>query len=266
MRLTISVAQMAVKQSDPEANLAKGEKMIMEAVRRKSDMICFPEMWTTGFDWEYLKRSLRDHEKVIDRIAGMAKKHRIWINGSTIAMNKDGSASNTSILFDSGGTVAGRYRKAHLFSAISEEKHLKPGDSLCVADTPWGRIALAVCYDIRFPELFRAYAMKGAEIVLSPSAFPYPKLHHWKALTRARAIENQLFFVGVNQAGSEDLGPDGKKEYLGDSVIIDPWGDVLAEAREAREELITAEIDMAKVAEVRSKMAVLKDRRPELYG
>ncbi len=265
MKLTISTAQISVKQSDPEANLRKGEALIAEAARRKSDIILFPEMWTTGFNWANNASMARDHEKVIDRIADLAKRYKIWINGSMLALNEEGAPSNASILFDPSGKRAGIYRKIHLFSMIHEDKHVTSGGSLCMVNTPWGLTALAICYDIRFPELFRAYAVRGARIIFSSMAFPYPKLEHWRVLVRARAIENQIYLVGANQVGSEDLGSDGKVTYCGNSVIIGPWGETVAEAGETEEELITATVDMGKVDEVRSRMSVLKDRRPEIY-
>ncbi|MFA6079787.1 MAG: carbon-nitrogen family hydrolase [Candidatus Omnitrophota bacterium] len=266
MKITISIAQIRVKQADPEENLRKAERLIAEASRRNSDIICFPEMWTTGFNWEYNEKMARDHEKIIDRIALLAMRYKIWINGSTLAINEESKPSNTSILFDPKGNRVGIYRKIHLFSVIGEEKHVAPGKSLCMIDAPWGLSALTICYDIRFPELFRAYAMKGAKIVFSSMAFPYPKLEHWKVLVRARAIENQMYVIGTNQVGSEDLGPGGRMTYCGDSVIIDPWGKTVIEASEDEEELLTADIDMDRVDDVRSSMKVLKDRRPELYG
>ena len=139
------------------------------------------------------------------------------------------------------------------------------GRCLTVAEPPWGLTGLSVCYDIRFPELFRTYALKGARLVLSPMAFPYPRLDHWKILVRARAIENQLFMIGVNQVGSEDFGSDDKVTYFGNSVVIDPWGRTVVEASETDEMLLTATLDLGQADEVRSRMRVLRDRRPDLY-
>lgn len=265
MKLTVSIAQISVATSDPEANLKKGECLAAEASRRGSALICFPEMWTTGFNWEYNTRAASDQEKVIERIAAMAKCHNIWINGSMLTLKPNGKLSNTSILFNSSGDRHGIYSKTHLFSPVHEDEHIEAGRSLCMVDTPWGPVGLSVCYDIRFPELFRTYALKGAIIVLSPMAFPYPRLHHWKILVRARAIENQMFMIGTNQVGTEDFGSKGKLSYCGNSVIIDPWGETVAEAGEKEEELITAEIDTGKVDEIRNSMKVLRDRRPDLY-
>jgi len=264
-KLTVSIAQMAVAQSKPEENLKKGEVFIAEAAKRKSDLVCFPEMWTTGFNWANNERLAQEHEKVIERVGELAKRYNIWINGSMLALNENKKVSNTSILFDPKGKKAGIYRKSHLFTMMHEDQHMAAGNSLCAVDTPWGLIGLTVCYDIRFPELFRTYALKGVKIILSPMAFPYPRLAHWKVLVRARAIENQLFMIGTNQVGSEDFGKDGVVTYFGDSVIIDPWGETVVEASETEEKLLTATIDVAKVDEVRNKMKVLRDRRPDLY-
>ncbi|MFH1189747.1 MAG: carbon-nitrogen family hydrolase [Candidatus Omnitrophota bacterium] len=266
MKVTISIAQMRVKQSDPAANLKAGEKLAAEASRRKSDIICFPEMWTTGFDWAASGRLARESGKTLECIADMARRHRIWINGSILALNEENRPSNTSVLFDPGGRQAGVYRKIHLFGGIQEDKYIAAGNSLCVVDTPWGLSGLSICYDIRFPELFRAYALKGVKIVFSPMAFPHPKLEHWRALVRARAIEDQMYMAGANQVGSEDLASAGKVTYCGASCLIDPWGRAVAEAGETDEELLTAQIDTAMADDIRGKMSVLKDRRPELYG
>ncbi len=265
MKLNISLAQMEVANSQPEVNLRQGELLIAEAARRGSDLICFPEMWTTGFNWANLERLAGEHEKALERVARMAKDHGIWINGSLAAFTEDGKVSNTSVLFSPAGERIATYRKTHLFSPLSEEKHLAAGKTLGLADTPWGLTGLAICYDLRFPELFRSYALKGARIVFIPAAFPYPKLEHWKILVRARAIENQMFMVAVNQVGREDFGPEGTVTYFGDSVIIDPWGRTVIEAGETGEALVTATIDLDLVEEIRNKMQVLADRRPELY-
>lgn len=265
MNLTISLAQISVARSQPEANLIKGEALVAEAARRGSDMICFPEMWTTGFDWAQNERMAAQHEQVICRVADMARRHGIWISGSMLSLNEQGRVSNTHIMFDDKGARAGVYRKTHLFTLFHEDKHMAPGNALCTVETPWGLAGLSVCYDIRFPELFRTYALKGVKLMLSPMAFPHPRLAHWKILVRARAIENQMFMIGVNQVGSENFGADGEAVYFGDSVIIDPWGGTVAEAGEGREMLVTATIDVDKADQVRQRMMVLRDRRPDLY-
>ena len=265
MKLNVALAQMKVARANPEGNLKKAEVLIAEAKRRETDLVCFPEMWTTGFDWVANQQIAASQEKIVDRVADLARRYEIWINGSMLALNEEGKPSNTSILFNPNGERAGVYRKTHLFTMFHEEEHMAAGNSLCAVQTPWGMIGLSVCYDIRFPELFRTYALKGVKIQLNPMAFPYPRLQHWKILVRARAVENQMFMIGANQVGSEDFGPDGVVTYFGDSVIIDPWGETVLEANEKDESLLTATIDIDKVDQVRSKMRVLRDRRPDLY-
>ena len=265
MKLTVSLAQMEVVVANPDENLKKAESCIKEAVARKSDIVCFPEMWTTGFNWKKNEKVAAGQQKVIDQVAALAKQYDIWINGSMLALNEDKKVSNASFLFNNKGKIAASYRKTHLFSLLHENDHMAPGKSLTVMDTPWGRAGLAICYDIRFPELFRTYALQGVEMVFSPMAFPHPRLEHWKILVRARAIENQMFIIGTNRVGTEDFGQDGAVTYFGTSCIIDPWGKTVIEANETDEVVLTATIDLSLVSELRSKMTVLKDRRPDLY-
>ena len=193
----------------------------------------------------------------------MARRHSIWINGTSPEPAGPDRLSNSSVLYAPDGRRAGVYGKAHLFSFMGEDRHMVPGASLCLADTPWGATGLAVCYDVRFPELFRTYALRGAKLVLLPAAFPHPRLEHWRVLVRARAIENQMFVAAVNQVGTEELS-GGAVTYFGNSMIVDPWGVIVAEAGE-EEALVTAAIDTGMADEVRAKMRVLEDRRPDLY-
>ncbi|MCD4786420.1 MAG: carbon-nitrogen family hydrolase [Candidatus Eremiobacteraeota bacterium] len=265
MKLTVTIAQMNVVTSQPAVNFEKASEWVEEAARRGSDLICFPEMWTTGFNWKKNREIARDHEVYIEKVANLARQNRIWINGSMLALNEEGDMTNCSILFDSQGNKAGIYRKTHLFSYIGEDKHMAPGQHLTTIDTSWGRMGLSVCYDIRFPELFRTYALKGVKVQLSPMAFPYPRLDHWRILARARAIENQMYLIGINQVGSEEFEGFGTATYFGSSIIIDPWGKTVVEGGEDEEMLLTATIDVDMVDKIRNKMHVLEDRRPDLY-
>jgi omega-amidase len=265
MNLTLSLAQMAVLPGQPAVNLAKAEELIAEAARRGSTLICFPEMWTSGFAWSYLKSAMAEHRQTVDAVAALARRYRIWINGSLPTAAARGGVANSSLLFGPDGTVAGRYDKAHLFTLLHEEQHLVAGDSLTLLNPPWGATGLAICYDLRFPELFRSYALQGARLVLLPAAFPHPRLDHWQVLTRARAIENQLFFVAVNRVGSEDFAGDGTAHYCGSSRVIDPWGTELVAAGEGEETVLTVTIDLQQAEQVRTRMGVFADRRPELY-
>ena len=142
---------------------------------------------------------------------------------------------------------------------MNEAQYLVPGKSLTTVETPWGQSGLSVCYDLRSTEMFRSYALNGVNMVYVPAEWPHPRLAHWRTLLRARAIENQMYMVGVNTVGS-----DGTYTFFGHSAIIDPWGNTIIEGGET-EVLLTATVETDEVAEVRQKIPVFADRRPELY-
>ncbi|NCC53293.1 MAG: carbon-nitrogen family hydrolase [Spartobacteria bacterium] len=265
MTLKVALIQMAVQRSDPRANLDKVSACIQQAAEAGCGMACLPEMWTTGFNWEKNRTLAARQDFVLEALSALAHRYRIWINGSMPLPGVNGGVRNTSVLFNDQGRQAARYSKTHLFSLMHEEQHVQAGDRLAVVDTPWGRLGLTICYDIRFPELFRTYALLGVECILSPMAFPNPRLEHCKVLVRARAIENQLYMVGVNQVGSEDFGPDGAVTYFGHSCVIGPWGETLTEADDTSETMLTATLDFEEVRHIRARMTVLQDRRPDLY-
>ena len=259
MQLTLSLAQMHISLGNPAVNLKKADEWAAEAARRGSNMIVFPEMWTTGCDWPNIKALAARQANIIGDVANLAKKYGLWINGSMLALDENGEPTNTSIMFDPTGQAAGVYRKIHLFGVMDEDQYLAPGQQLTTVETPWGQNGLSICYDLRFTEMFRTYALNGVNIVYVPAEWPHPRLAHWQTLLRARAIENQMYMVGVNAVGS-----DGTYDFFGHSAIIDPWGNTVIEAGEV-ELLITATIETDKVAEVRQKIPVFEDRRPELY-
>jgi len=259
MNLTISLAQIDIALGDPAANLKKAGDWAAEAARRGSDLIVFPEMWTTGCDWPNIKELAVSQDKIIQAIGELAKKHNIWLNGSMLALDENGRPTNTSILFDPQGEQAGLYRKIHLFGVMDEDQYLAAGQHLTTVETLWGESGLAICYDLRFAEMFRSYALQGVNMVYLPAEWPHPRLSHWQTLLRARAIENQMYMVAVNRVGS-----DGTYNFFGHSAIIDPWGNTLIEGGEV-EVLLTATLDTDEVAAVRQKIPVFDDRRPELY-
>jgi omega-amidase len=259
MKLTVSLAQIEVTPGNPQANLSKADTWTAEAARRGSDIVVFPEMWTTGFEWEKLQELAASSEEIAAEVAALARKHRVWLAGSLLALNEAGQATNTFIMFDPTGQPAGLYRKIHLFGLMAENRHLAPGKGLTRVETPWGQAGLAVCYDLRFPEMFRTYALNGVMLVFLPAQWPHPRLAHWRTLLRARAIENQIFMIGVNSVGRDQMS-----NFCGHSALIDPWGNVVVEAGET-ELLLTATIDTELVSEVRQKITVFNDRQPELY-
>lgn len=259
MELTISLAQMDIALGQPQVNLAKAQELTAEANRRGSDVVLFPELWPTGYDLENAEQYATSLDKgLFVELAALARGNAIHICGSLLSL-QNGHYHNTAPLFSSAGKCLGHYSKVHLFRLMEEDKYLAAGQSAPVFDLPWGKSAIAICYDLRFPELFRRYALAGAQIVLMPAEWPYPRLEHWRTLLQARAIENQMFIAACNRVG-ESKG----ERFFGHSAIYDPWGKVVVEAGDS-ELLLTASIDMAIVEKVRRTIPVFADRRPELY-
>lgn len=259
MDLTVSVAQMDIALGKPKANLAKAREIAAEARRRGSDVVVFPELWTTGYDLKNTERYAADlNEGHFAQVAETARENDIYIFGSLLEA-KGSCYHNTTPIFSPNGERIGVYRKIHLFRMMAEDRYLAPGEETPVFNLPWGKCAIAICYDLRFPELFRKYALAGARVVFLPAEWPHPRLAHWRTLLAARAIENQIFLVACNRVG-ESAG----ENFFGHSAIYDPWGKVLLEAGES-EVLLTATLDLDLVERVRETMPVLADRRPELY-
>lgn len=250
---------MDIRLGDPQANYDRVHEWTREAARRGSALVLFPELWSTGYDLEnWQKHASPPGEGMFARLSELARDCRIAVGGSILEAH-DGRAFNSFALFDSLGMRLGVYRKIHLFRLMDEDRWLAPGDSPVSVEADWGRTGLAICYDLRFPELFRLYALGGARLVLLPAEWPARRAAHWKTLIRARAIENQMFVAACNRVGESN-----GESFGGGSAVIDPWGETLVEGG-ASEELLTAEIDLAKADEVRKKIPVFEDRRPEIY-
>lgn len=257
---TISLGQMDVKLGQPEQNLAQVRAMTAEAARRGSDVVVFPELWSTGYDLENAGRyATPTHEGIFAELSALAREYRIAITGSCLSLLGPGRYGNTAVFFAPDGRALGEYSKIHLFRLMDEEQYLTAGERLAMVETEAGAAGLAICYDLRFPELFRRYALAGARLVFLPSEWPHPRLAHWQTLLRARAIENQLFMVACNRVGTSK-----NTAFFGHSCIIDPWGECVVEGGEL-EMLLTATIDPAVVTEIRARIPVFEDRRPELY-
>ncbi len=260
MELVISVGQMDVRAGEPERNLARVREWIAEAARRGSGLVVFPELWDTGYALERAAElgAPLDAGRFAT-IAGLAREHRVHVLGSMLELASGGQAHNTAVWFGPDGAVAGVYRKLHLFRLMREERYLQPGEKPLVLDLPWGKTGVAICYDLRFPELFRAYALAGAVLTIIPAQWPHPRMGHWRTLLRARAIENQMAVVGCNRVGEE-----GEARFGGRSAILDAWGEPLVEGGES-EVLLTATLDLKDVARARERIPVFADRRTDVY-
>ncbi len=260
-KLHIALAQFDLVFGDPQANLTHVARFSAEAAQRGADVLVLPELWSTAYDLEKAERhaTLVD-EGVFAAVRQLARQHRLTIIGSSLSVLGPERYGNTATVATPDGTTAAVYSKLHLFRLMQEEQFLAAGDRAVSAEMPWGKLGLGICYDLRFPELFRRYALDGVQIVFLPSEWPHPRLMHWRTLLRARAIENQLFVVACNR-----IGRVGDTHFFGHSAVIDPWGETVLEAGDVAG-LFSAEIDLDLVAAVRRKIPIFADRRPDVYG
>ncbi len=259
MVFQISVGQFQITPGDYGENFSKAESLIRQAASQDCDLILLPELWVGGYDYKNFEEYLTQCSGLLSEIEILARTLEIAIVG-TYPIRQNGNHFNSLIYIDPSGRV-GHYEKTHLFSQMQEDKYFRAGQELVTISCRWGTTGLAICYDLRFPEIFRNYALQDAKLIMISAEWPLSRIDHWKTLLRARAIENQLFLVGCNS-----VGKSGRETMGGASAIIDPWGNILSEANSKSESLITAVIDINEVQKARDSITVFKDRRADLYG
>jgi predicted amidohydrolase len=256
-------------------NLVAAGELLREAKDAGADIACLPE--------NFAFIGLRDADKLQvaeadgvgaaqSFLSDTARELKLWILGGTIVIRRDTDrrVTNSSLLIDAAGKRVARYDKIHLFDVTipgrdeqyRESTHVAPGREIVIADTPVGKLGLSVCYDMRFPELYRQLVAQGAEWLAMPAAFTVPTGRaHWETLLRARAIENLCYVIAPAQAGTHTSG----RETYGDSIIVDYWGQVLSRLAKGSG-VITADIDLAKQAETRARFPALDNRQLALPG
>jgi predicted amidohydrolase len=234
------------------------EAAVAGAADGGSGLVVLPEIWTPGyFAFDEYEAAAGNAPRIRDHLAGLASRHRIHLHGGSFVEAQGSHLYNTSVLFNPEGVAVAEYRKIHLFGFGSREPEvLTPGDEVVVAETDLGPIGMAVCYDLRFPELFRQMTDAGAEMILVASAWPFPRVDAWQTLARARAIENQVHVVAANGVGPTRSGP----RLCGHSMVVDPWGEILAAAKSGHGPA-TGTIDLDAPAAARSQLRQLADRR-----
>jgi len=262
-KLRLAVIQFNVEAGNPERNYARAREWLDRAVGRtpKPDVILLAEMWNTGYDWNRMGEIADpEGERTKALFSAFCREHRVNAVAGSVAVKRSGGITNTIHVFGRDGAVLAEYSKIHLFRLMDEHKHLLPGDAPGRFELEGVPAGMMICYDIRFPELFRKIALSGAQIMFVPAEWPHPRLNHWRTLLMARAIENQMYVVACN-----NVGESGGASFFGHSMIVDPWGEIVAEAGE-EETILEAEIDLGLVDEVRGRIPVFADRRPHLYG
>ncbi len=268
MRAAIYQSRTGIDPADSATHLSAA---IAGAAERGADMLFTPEMSNLlDRDRARATRHLTDEaqDPVLAAVRAAAARAGIWVHLGSIALadeRADGRLVNRGFVIDGGGAIRARYDKIHLFDvdlptgeSWRESAAFAPGEATVIAQTPWGGLGLSICYDLRFPDLYRSLSDGGATILAVPAAFTVPTgKAHWHVLLRARAIEAGAFVIAAAQTGTHE---DGRATY-GHSLAIDPWGEILLDMGEA-EGLACVEIDPARIAEVRARIPVLKHRRP----
>jgi predicted amidohydrolase len=256
--LKVAAVQFNITLGDVDRNLEKALAGLERVRDRDARLAVLPEMWSTGYDYKHLSRLAEETPRVLEAVSTFAGREGMVVVGS-LPEKSEGKIYNTAYVVD-GGRLVDSYRKLHLFSTMGEDRFLTAGDQSRVIPTSVGRLGVAICYDLRFPELFRKLALEGAEILCIPAEWPKPRQEHWRTLLRARAIENQMFVAAANCCG-----PQGKLDFFGMSLLLSSRGDVLAEGEETDTEL-TAVFDLEEMVAYRSQIRCFHDRRPEIYG
>lgn len=260
--MKVTCIQMDMQLNAADRNFAAAAKLIEQAMAEKPDTVVLPETWNVGFSPKDVLQEQCDlfGRRVKAEIGGLAKQYNVNIVAGSVANIKNGKLYNTAYVFDRAGECVAEFDKCHLFSPMGEDKYFEKGSQPIHFTLDGHGCTLIICYDVRFPELVRSVtAHQPTDFLFMVSQWPKIRVPHLKALVTARAIENQMFAVCCNSCGTA-----GETKYGGNSMIVDPWGEMLAAAGET-ETLLTAECDTEIIAGIRSSINVFNDRRAELY-
>jgi deaminated glutathione amidase len=269
-RLRVACVQLSAG-TDKAANLEKAERLVAQAASTGADVVVLPEKWNAIGSVETLRANAEPLEggASVDAMSRWARTHGVTLVGGSITEIREGRErlSNTCAVFDPGGDVVAVYRKIHMFDVevgghvYRESEAEEPGEETAVCDVEGWKVGLSVCYDLRFPELYRILALEGAELVTVPAAFTlYTGKDHWELLLRARAVENQCYVAAANMWGVHE----GGKASYGRSSLVDPWGVVLAQAAD-EDTVISAELDRGHMERIRRDLPSLANRQPSAY-
>ncbi|KLK89323.1 nitrilase [Methanoculleus sediminis] len=255
----ITLAQVAGGRGSPAERLEAAGRMAGEAAAAGASLICFPEQFVTGWSPKVPPGSGESLDgPLAAAFARIARENGIAVTGSIVEAGPENRPKNTAVVLDEDGELLAGYAKVHLFSPEGEDRYYTAGDRITTFSVDGTKFGIAVCYDLRFPELFRIYALAGVECMLVPAAWPCSRLSHWETLLPARALENRYYVAGVNTAGRPGA------PCCGGSLAADPDGTVIGRCG-AGEEAISIEVDPAAVHEAQSALPSLSDRRSDLY-
>ncbi len=264
--MKVGLGQIDCVVGDVPGNVAAMTAMVAEAAGQGCDAVWFPELADTGYGLSVMRDVAGTWPgPAFDALAEAAKRHGIVVGAGLSERETSGGdvIFNSFAVFEADGSLAARYRKTHLFcSGLADESScFTPGDGAETVDIDGLTHGLSICYDLRFPELYRKLSEEGAAVLVNATAWPRTRPTHWDHLTRARAIENQAYFIGVGRVGKDD----GFK-LNGRSRVVSPMGEVVAEGSADEAELVVGEIDVAEVTRFREMIPAQKHRRRDLFG
>lgn len=258
--MKIALIQLNIEWENQEANYAKVKKLIGEAKKKGAELVCLPELFSTGVTMNASKFAEKIDGKTCQFLSEQAKTNKIFLLGTFIGENPDKLPLNTVVIYSPAGKLVGKYNKNHVFTFGNEHKSYSNGDGINVFKIGSFSIAPFICYDLRFPEIFRIAIDMGANVFIIPANWPNPRKEHWVTLLKARAIENQSFVIGINRcSNSPDLS------FFGSSMIVSPRGEIISEADD-KEQIVIGEIKAEEASEWRAKFTALKDRRKGYYN
>ncbi|WP_407702997.1 nitrilase-related carbon-nitrogen hydrolase [Virgibacillus tibetensis] len=264
-KVSIGIIQMESHLGDVEANLEKAVKMIKEAVEKGSNIVCFPELFSTGYHLAYLKEKTNElgmkyFDETVETLSGAARKYGVYIIAPIVEERElNGVAYNSALVFDKDGSLMGSMAKTHLWAL--ERFYFKEGSEFPVFKTEHGNIGIAICYDAGFPEVSRSLCLQGADIVFVPSAWRIEDEDMWDLNLPQRALENLFFTVGVNAVNKKhDL------HLFGKSKVCNPRGKIIKELPSDQEVVEVVEIDLGDIAKYRTEISYLRDRKPIIYN
>lgn len=262
--MNILIVQNNAIIKNQEATFNNVEKILDKYVKSKLDLIVLPEVWSVGWDCSIFPQCAEhiDESKTIKFLKQVALDFDCTVIGGSFIQKKNNTLKNTCPVISNKGELLTTYDKMHLFShkGSEENKYISTGTKLKILDFGCTKIGLSICYDIRFPELYRNYSKNGVEIIINMAAWSNKKQRHWEIMHTARAIENQCYLIAADQTGKIN-----QNEYnLGHSMVIDPWGDIIEELG-SEEDCLFVEIDLEKVKKLRQDFPLLRDRRDTYF-
>jgi len=249
----LSLLQYQIDPNEPERNLDIVRNAVRSASEQKSNLLILPELFLHGYNYRQFG-SLKPYfaPEIIPQVQDIARSNSISLAG-TFVEKSDDKLSNTFIYIDERGSIRHSYRKVHLFKPLGENQYFTPGHEIQPFNTQFGCFGAAICYDLRFPEIFHTLTKKGCQLIIICAEWPTERLDHWRILLRARAIENQVFIAAVNCCGTTI-----RTSFGGNSMFINPWGDVLFSSQEC-DGLSTVSFDLEDVPRIRAQFPIFED-------